>query len=278
MKTLFPIGRPKSSTAAKPVTATLMGSESGDETFDTLFEGNLKFLQSRTGYRFSLDAVLLATFLAVRGEEKIADLGSGNGVIPLILAYLNPSISVTGLEFQVAMAERSRRNVRLNGFDKRVLITHGDVRAIRKIAPPESFDAVVCNPPYRLPGSGRISPNPEKRIARHECEGSLSDFIAAGAYLLPVKGRIALIYLAARSIDLFDTMRRAGIEPKRMRMVHSFAEAEASLVLVEGVKGGRSGVKVHSPLVVYAQGKQYTTEIEAMLTGSREGYWTKGSD
>ena len=268
MKTLFPIDQAKSSAAAKPVvTAKLTGGESGDETFDTLFEGNLKVLQSRAGYRFSLDAVLLATFVTVRREERIADLGSGNGVISLILAHLHPSVSVTGLEFQAPMADRARRNVQLNGFDKRVRIAHGDVRAIRQIAAPESFDAVVCNPPYRPPHSGRISPNPEKRIARHECEGSLRDFITAGAYLLTIKGRMALICSVVRSIDLLATMRHAGVEPKRVRMVHSFAQAEASLVLVEGVKGGRSGIKVYAPLVVYEQTKKYTTEIKAMLAG-----------
>ena len=250
------------------VKATPIDCQRADETFDTLFEGNLKLVQSRSGYRVSLDALLLGHFATIRHEENIADLGSGNGVIPLIVAYLYPSVSFMGVEFQTAMAERARRNVQLNGFDKRIRVAVGDVRAIEKIAPPESFDAVVCNPPYRQPSSGRISPNKEKQLARHECQGELRDFIAAGAYLLPVKGRMALIYPAVRSVDLLDTMRHIGLEPKRVRMVHSFAETEASLVLVEGVKGGRSGLKVHAPLVVFAQAKEYSAEIKAMLTGS----------
>ncbi len=257
------------------VTAGPVECQRADETFDTLFEGNLKFVQSRSGYRVSLDAVLLAYFATIRDEEHIADLGSGNGVIPLILAYRHPSILVTGVEFQAAMADRARRNVQLNGFDKRVRIARGDVRAVEKTAGPESFDVVVCNPPYRQASSGRISPNTEKQVARHECEGDLHDFISAGAYLLPAKGRMALVYSAVRSIDLLAAMRHAGIEPKRVRMVHSFVETEASLVLVEGVKGGRSGAKVHAPLVIYEQGKKYTIEIKAMLAGLPGSYGTE---
>jgi tRNA1Val (adenine37-N6)-methyltransferase len=270
--TTFPrVDRSRSSAAENSlVTDASVECQKADETLDTLFEGNLKFVQSRSGYRVSVDSVLLACFATIRREENIVELGCGNGLIPLILAYLHPSIFVVGIEFQGAMVDRACRNVQLNGFDKRVRIDRGDVRAIEKIARPESFDAVVCNPPYRRPTAGRISPNKEKQIARHECEGNLADFIAAGAYLLPAKGKMAVIYSAGRAIDLIDTMRRSRIEPKRVRMVHSFAETEASLVLVEGVKGGKSGVQVHAPLVIYERGKEYTTEVEAMLAGSLE--------
>ncbi|HUK40680.1 MAG TPA: tRNA1(Val) (adenine(37)-N6)-methyltransferase [Candidatus Acidoferrales bacterium] len=267
--TIFPrIDGVSSGATTRSVATNAPGCQKADETFDTLFGGNLKFLQSRSGYRVSVDAVLLACFATARKGKCMVELGCGNGVVPLILAYLHPSIDVVGIEIQQLMAERAWRNVQLNGFDNRVRIIRGDIRAIRKIAPAESFDAVVCNPPYRRPDSGRISPNKEKQIARHECEGNLDDFIAAGAYLLPVKGRMAVIYSAVRAIDLIDAMRRARIEPKRLRMVHSFAEAEASLILVEGVKGGKSGVEVLAPLVVYERNKKYTTEMEAMLAGA----------
>ena len=237
------------------------------ETFDTLFDGNLKLFQARHGYRFSLDAVLIGHFVTVRAQEKIFDLGSGNGVVPLILAFLHPAIAVTGIEFQASMASRARSNIELNQLDRRIQILQGDVRSIKDIAAPESCDAVVCNPPYRRPTSGRISPNLERRIARHECEGNLGDFINAAAYLLPVKGRMALIYSAARSVELLANMCAAGIEPKRVRMVHSFANAGASLILVEGIKGGRSGAQIESPLIIYEQDKKYTSEVQTMLAG-----------
>lgn len=271
MATFSRIDRVRSSAGGNSlVINATAGCQKADETLDTLFEGNLKFVQSRSGYRVSVDSILLACFATIRKGENIVELGCGNGLIPLLLAYLHPSIFVVGIEFQGAMVERACRNVQLNGFDKRVRIDRGDVRAIEKIARPESFDAVVCNPPYRRPNAGRISPNKEKQIARHECEGNLTDFIAAGAYLLPTKGRMAVIYSAVRAVDLIDSMRRSRIEPKRVRMVHSFAETEASLVLVEGVKGGKSGVRVHAPLVIYERGKEYTREVEAMLAGSLE--------
>jgi tRNA1Val (adenine37-N6)-methyltransferase len=239
------------------------------ETFDALFDGKLKFYQARDGYRFSLDAVLLAHFVTLRAHEKIVDLGCGNGVVPLILAFLYPSIAVTGIEFQAPLASRARRNLELNRLDQRICIVEGDVRAVKNIAAPESFDVVVCNPPYRRPTSGRISPNPEKRIARHECEGDLRDFINAGAYLLPEKGRMSLIYSAARAVELLNLMSRTGIEPKRVRMVHSFIHSEASLILVEGIKGWRSGVQIDAPLIIYHGDQQYSAEVDTMLKGRR---------
>jgi tRNA1Val (adenine37-N6)-methyltransferase len=114
-----------------------------------------------------------------------------------------------------------------------------------------------------------VSPDEERKIARHEIHGTLDDFLRAGAYLLPAKGRMALIYPAARSVDLLDSMRKAAIEPKRLRMVHSCAGAEASLVLVEGVKAGRSGIEVMAPLVVFEAGKRYSAEVARMLEGKR---------
>jgi tRNA1Val (adenine37-N6)-methyltransferase len=240
----------------------------GDRTLDVLFNGQLRILQSRKGYRFSLDAVLLATFASPRGAEKVVDLGAGSGVVSLILAKLHPNLAVTGLEIQEPMVTCAQKSARLNQLESRVTILQCDVRRIAKILPPGRADLIVCNPPYRKPASGRVSPDPEKRIARHEIAGGLDDFTRAGAYLLRVNGRMAVVYPAIRVVDLLGSMRLAGIEPKRLCMVHSFAGAEASLVLVEGVKGGRSGVKVLAPLVIYEKGKQYSAEVASILAGA----------
>ncbi len=250
-----------------PILAEAYSLKRDDETLDTLFEGRLKLFQGRSGYRFSLDALLLAHFMTCRRGETIADLGTGNGVIALTLAHLYSSLSITGVEIQRSMVERASRNVRMNGFEERVTISQADVRNIQETFSPESFAAVVCNPPYRRTTSGRISPNVERKIARHEIASGLADFLRAGAYLLPIKGRIAMVYPALRLVDLLQFMRSANLEPKRLRMVHSFADAKASLVLVEGVKGGRSGNDALSPLIIYKKGKQYTTEVEAVLAG-----------
>jgi tRNA1Val (adenine37-N6)-methyltransferase len=237
------------------------------ETMDTLFQGKIQLYQSRTGYRFSLDSVLLAHFTTPRRGTAVADLGAGNGVIALMLAYLDPSLRVTGIEIQPTLANRACRNVRLNNLASRVKIIVGDVRHIEAIAEPGSYPVVVCNPPYRKRNSGRVSPDEEKKIARHESRGTLHDFLRAGAYLLPIKGRMAVVYLASGLAELLYEMRRVGIEPKRLRTAHSYANSEASLVLVEGLKGARSGIKILPPLVVYDQEKKYTMDVARMLAG-----------
>jgi tRNA1Val (adenine37-N6)-methyltransferase len=246
------------------------GLKRADETLDTLFRGELKLLQARSGYRFCLDSLLLADFMICRRGERIADLGAGNGVVAFILAYLHPRLSIAGVELQPTVVDRARRNVQMNGFRERVTIHQGDVRNIREILPGGSYHAVVCNPPYRRLAGGRISPNAEKKIARHETAGVLLDFLRAGVYLIPVKGRMTVIYPAARLVDLLQSMRNAALEPKRVRMVHSFAGAPASLVLAEAVKGGRSGMAVDSPLVIYDTGRKYTEEVEAILAGAAQ--------
>ena len=240
-----------------------------EETLDSLFGGKLQAFQSRAGYRFSLDALLLASFVTVKRGDKIVDLGAGNGVVPLILAYRYPWAGITGVELQEPMVKRARKNVRLNGLEDRVEILAGDVRAIENVAPAESFHAAVCNPPFRKPTSGRVSADDEKRVARHETEGALGDFLRAAVFLLRAKGRLTIIYPAVRAIDLLVEMRRAGIEPKRLRMVHSFVDAEANLVLVEGIKGGRSGVEILAPLIIYQRKKEYTDEVAVIVAGSR---------
>lgn len=239
-----------------------------DETLDALFHGELKLFQSRDGYRISLDALLLAHFVTLKRRESVIDLGTGNGVIALILARLHDNVAITGVEIQPAMVERAERNIRLNQLENQVRIRHGDVREVGAIAPAASFDVAVCNPPYRLSGSGRISANDERRIARHESRGALGDFLSAASFLLRAKGRIALVYLAERAVELFSAMRAARLEPKRVRMVHSFIGADASLVLVQGIKAGRSGVKILPPLIVYRDGGDYSAEVAALIAGA----------
>ena len=237
------------------------------ESLDALFDGKLKLFQSRGGYRFSLDALLLAYFATLKRNDRVIDLGTGNGVIPLILAKLHPEVTIAGVEYQSAMMERAARNVKLNQLDERISLCRGDVRAAGSIGSAGSFDVVVCNPPYRPRASGRVSPNDEKQIARHEIHGELGDFLAAGAFLLRARGRMYLVYLAGRAVDLLSSMRQARLEPKRLRMVHSFKHSEASLILVEGVKHGRSEVEILPPLIVYREGKEYSDEVAAMIAG-----------
>jgi tRNA1Val (adenine37-N6)-methyltransferase len=239
-----------------------------DETLDALLGGAIQLYQSRPGYRFSLDAVLLAHFVTVKQRDRIVDLGAGNGAVALMLALLHPTARLLGIEIQPAMLERARRNVALNGLEERVKMHAGDVRALPTLGAPATFDAVVCNPPYRTPLSGRVSPNPERRMARHEFEGALIHFVQAGSFLLKSKGRLALVYPAVRSVEVLGAMRAGGIEPKRLRMVHSSERSPASLILTEGVKGGKSEITVEAPLLVYDRERHYSGEVSRMLRGS----------
>ncbi len=236
-----------------------------DETLDGLCGGKVSVLQSKGGYRFSLDAVLLAHFVEPRRGDRVFDLGSGNGVIALLLASLYPSIRVTGMELQRSMVHRALRSVAINDLTDRVAILQGDVRSVAPKFAPRDYDIVVSNPPYRKLNSGRVNPNPERYIARHEAKASLADFLRGGAHLLRSGGKMALVYPATRANDLLVGMRNEDIEPKRVRFVHSFAGGPATLILVEGIKGARSDLKVMAPLVVYSKGKQYMGEVSAML-------------
>ncbi|MBI2348375.1 MAG: tRNA1(Val) (adenine(37)-N6)-methyltransferase [Deltaproteobacteria bacterium] len=232
---------------------------------DTLFHGKLRIIQAKRGYRFSLDAVLLAHFATLRGSDRVVDLGTGNGVIPLILARLHPAVEIVGVELQEEMVRRALRNVNLNRLEERVKILRGDVCSVEEVLPPESVAAVVCNPPYRRPATGRVNPDAEKRIARHEIKARLADFIRAGSYLLRRGGHMALVYPAARMVDLLQTMRQEEIEPKRLRLVHSYEGSAATLALVEGIKGAGTELRILPPLVVYTRDRKYTREMKAVL-------------
>lgn len=235
------------------------------ETIDRVFGGRVAVVQRRGGYRFSLDSLLLARFVEVRGGERIVDLGAGNGVVALSLAAWNDSVEVVGVELQEAMAARALRGAALNGLEERVRVVACDVRRVERRLASGSFDAAVCNPPYRPPRSGRVSPDPERLLARHEVEGGLADFVRAGAFLLRRRGRMCLVYPSERAVELFSVMRGHGLEPRRARFVHSFAGRPATLVLAEGVKGARAALTVLPPLVIYRSEDRYTDETAELL-------------
>lgn len=233
------------------------------ETVDDLRLGGLRIIQAQKGYRFSLDPVLLCAFAQVKPGERVADLGTGSGVIPLILARRTGSASIVGLEIQPAMADRARRSLCLNGLEQRVEIIETDLRALPGELPPQGFDVVLSNPPFRKPGSGRIAPGDERAAARHELAGGLEDFLRAAAHLLGDGGRFYLVYLAERLAELMEQMRACRLEPKRLRMVHGRRTEEARMVLVEGRKGGRQGLQVEAPLFVW-EGEGYSEEVLGM--------------
>jgi tRNA1Val (adenine37-N6)-methyltransferase len=243
--------------------ALLPGLLHDDESLDELRPGGLRVIQKQAGYRFSLDPVLLCAFARIGRGERVCDLGTGCGVIPLLLAQTTAAGSILGVEVQADMADRARRSVLLNHLRARVTILHEDLRAVRNHLAAESCQAVLSNPPYRRPDSGRRSPHDERARARHELCGGLEDFLACAAWLLGTGGRFYMVYLAERLAELLAGMRQVGLEPKRLRCVHSRAGDPARLVLVEGRRGGAAGLVVESPLQVY-DGESYSAEVRAM--------------
>jgi len=224
-----------------------------DETLDQLCCGGLQLIQSRCGYRFSLDPVLLAHFATVKPRDYVLDIGSGCGVIALLLAKMYVGVKVTGVEIQAAQAERAQRSVRLNELEERVRIETGNVCQWMS-AHQTVFDRVVCNPPFRSPRDGRISAGDERSIARHEICGTLEDLVRAAARLMRTGGTLSMVHLPERFVDIVSTMRSCGLEPRRVRMVHSRREEQARLLLIEARRGAGQGMVVESPLCVYADG------------------------
>lgn len=238
-----------------------------DETLDDLHAGGVKIIQPRSGYRFSLDPLLLCAFAEIPDKSRVADLGTGSGVIPLLLARAGKGREYVGIELQAGPAGRAERSVRLNGLSGRIRVVCADLRELPDEFVPGSFDAVVTNPPYRKPASGRVAPGMERGAARHELAGGLTDFLRAAALLLNSGGRFYIIYLAERLAELCDEMRTFRLEPKRLRLVHSRAGEPARLALVEGRKNARTGLTVEVPLIVYREGKgrDYTEEMERLV-------------
>lgn len=238
----------------------------GEETIDEILEGSLKIRQSKRGYRFNLDSIILAHFVDLKSRTVNLDLGCGNGVIALVLANLYVQSRWHGLEVQHALADLAQKNVEQNGLDHRVIIDKGDAREVKKIYQPHSFDNIVFNPPYRKLDSGRMNPLPEKAVARHEIKGSLSEFLSASKYLLKPKGRVFTIYPAARMVELISLFRKKDIEPKRMKLVFSDAASTAEFVLVEGRSGSREELKMEPPLFIYEEHKEYTKDMKNIFT------------
>lgn len=221
-------------------------------TEDTLFQGKLICRQDRSGYRFSVDAVLAAHFAVPRSGEQVLDLGCGCGVIGLIMAHRHPSITCSGLELQGELAALATENINCNGFAARFRLIQGDVRAIDTLLPPESFDVVVCNPPYRKRESGRINSGHQAARARHELAGEIDDFVRGAVFSVRNRGRVVFVYPAGRSATLLCLLHRHRLVPKRLQPVYSYPGMEsARLVLVEAVKNGGEQMDILAPFYIY---------------------------
>lgn len=228
-----------------------------ETTLDSIRD--VKVYQHRDGYRFSMDSVLLYAFMDLERAKRIADLGAGSGVVGLLLAKKYPFSSVTLVELQEGLHELSKKNIRLNGLEDRVEAVRADIRGFAGGV--GEFDLVVSNPPFRRTGTGRLSPGDERARARHEIELTLGELLKTASGLLRNRGRFSIVYHPERLVELIDSLRAAGLEPKRLRFVHGNVRSEAKMTLLDSVKGGKGGLKVEKPLFIYKDNGSYTDEV-----------------
>ncbi|MCR5477071.1 MAG: tRNA1(Val) (adenine(37)-N6)-methyltransferase [Lachnospiraceae bacterium] len=237
-----------------------------NERIDDLQRCGLKILQDPERFCFGMDAVLLSGFTGPRVGERLLDLGTGTGILPLLLSAKTGCKKLIGLEIQPESADMARRSVALNGLTERIEIVTGDIREAGALFAPASFDSITCNPPYMPAGEGLVNPEDAKAIARHEICCTFRDVAQASAKLLRPGGKLYLVHRPQRLAEILTEMSQCRIEPKRLRMVHPYADREPNMILIEGVSGGGRGMKVEKPLIVWEKQGVYTEEV-AQLYG-----------
>ena len=231
------------------------------ERVDDLHRNGYVIIQDPKRFCFGIDAVILSGFAEVKKGENVMDLCTGTGIIPILLEAKTEGSHFTGLEIQEESVEMAKRSVRLNGLEDKVTIDFGDVKNTEALYRASSFDVVTVNPPYMNEGGGLKNGYSPKTIARHEVLCSLEDVVDAAARLLVPQGRLYMVHRPHRLTDIMVTLRNHRLEPKRLRFVHSYADREPVMVLVEAVSNGKPMVKVMPPLIIYKEDGEYTGEI-----------------
>ncbi|WP_426450027.1 tRNA1(Val) (adenine(37)-N6)-methyltransferase [Paenibacillus sp. S-38] len=239
------------------------------ERIDDLLTHDLRIIQSDEVFSFSLDAVLLARFCSAPVRGLVADLCSGNGVIPLLLTTRTKA-HITGIEIQERLADMAQRNVKLNGLGERITMLRGDLREPQSLLPGGQFDLVTVNPPYLPIPNGEQNINEHVAAARHEVHCTLEDVVRAGARLLKSGGKLSMVHRPSRLVDICTLMRQYRVEPKRIRFVHPRAEAESNMVLIEGMRDGKPEVRMLPPLIVYKSSTEYTEELMDVYYARRD--------
>ena len=234
-------------------------------TEDTFFNGQMIVKQPRAGYRYSIDAVILAARVRPRPGDRVVDLGTGCGIIPLIIGFRHPGVKLYGVVIQPELVVSARATLKANRMEKRVEILPVDMRTLGLAAFSHPMDLVVSNPPFYRISAGRINPDSQRAIARHELKATLADVLKAAGRVLRTAGKFVCIYGSDRLVDLFAEMRTCRIEPKFVRLIHSRSGTEARLALVEGVKRGHGGLMIGPPLFIYREDGEYTDDIQQMF-------------
>ena len=231
------------------------------ERIDDLEVNGFRIIQNPSFFCFGMDAVLLSAFAGTGSKDRVIDLGTGTGIIPLLLTAKGKCASAVGLELQDAVAEMASRSVRLNRAEERIDILQGDIKKAKELFRGSSFDAVTCNPPYISVKDGLHNYATEKNLARHEIAVKLEDVVQVAGYLLRPGGSFSMVHKPFRIPEILELMRKYRLEPKRMQLVQPYADKEPNMVLIEGVRDGNPWLKVLPAMIVYEKGGGYTQEL-----------------
>ncbi len=231
------------------------------ERLDDLQRNGYRIIQDPEKFCFGMDAVLLSGFASAPEGGRVLDLGTGTGIIPILMAAKTPATELIGLEIQEESADMAQRSVILNDLQSKIKIVQGDIKEAGQLFDAASFDVVTSNPPYMIGGHGLKNPDGPKAIARHEVLCDLEDVIKAAARLLKSGGKFYMVHRPFRLAEIMVLMHDYRIEPKRMQLVYPYADKEPNMVLIEGARGGRSRLTVEKPLIIYEAPGKYTPEI-----------------
>ena len=231
------------------------------ERIDDLQRNNLKIIQNEEKFCFGMDAVLLSGFAKVKPGERVLDMGTGTGIIPILLSDKTKAGHLTALEIQEESADIARRSVSMNGLQEKIEVVTGDIKEASVLFGKATFEVVTCNPPYMTDLHGLKNPELPKAIARHEVLCSLEDVVREASAVLKPNGRFYMVHRPFRLAEIFAMCQKYKLEPKAMQLVHPFADKEPNMVLLECLKGGKPMIKIAPPLVVYKEPGVYTEEI-----------------
>ncbi|MBP5311033.1 MAG: tRNA1(Val) (adenine(37)-N6)-methyltransferase [Lachnospiraceae bacterium] len=232
-----------------------------NERIDDLQRNGYKIIQDPCRFCFGMDAVLLSGFARAKEGDRVLDLGTGTGIIPILMEAKTDAAHLTGLEIQEESADMARRSVKLNGLEDKIDIVTGDIKEAVSLFGKSSMDVVTSNPPYMIGQHGLTNPHNEKAIARHEVCCTLEDVVSAAAALLKPGGNFFMVHRPFRLAEIMTVLSAYKLEPKRMRLVYPFIDKEPNMVLIEANRGGRSRLTVEKPLIVYKEQGVYTDEI-----------------
>lgn len=231
------------------------------ERLDSLQRNGYQIIQNPEKFCFGMDAVLLSGFAKAKEGDRVLDMGTGTGIIPILMEAKTPAAELVGLEIQPESADMARRSVAWNGLEHKIQIIEGDIKEAAKIFGAASFDVVTCNPPYMIGQHGIQNPDAPKAIARHEVLCTLEDVIAQAAKLCKPGGHFYMVHRPFRLAEIISRMVQYRLEPKRMQLVYPYVDKEPNMVLIEGVRGGKSRMTVEKPLIVYKEPGVYMPEI-----------------